>query len=186
MLDRDETMKGRVCLVTGATSGIGEVTARAGAARGGRDRRRAVSRTLCRDARGSDTPGRSPSIRSSPTPAQADVRRLAGQIRDRCPRLDVLGQQRRWNVADPPRDRRGDRDDPGPQPPVLFPPLTNLLASRVRPRHPPGLSMSPRMLTREGRSISTISSFDAATAAGRHTSSPNSRTSCSPISRHGD
>ena len=92
-LDRDETMKGKVCLVTGATSGIGEVTARELARLGaeviivGRSPERCAA-TLGRIR--TDTGATAVDSLVGDLSSQADVRRLAGQIRDRCPRLDVL------------------------------------------------------------------------------------------------
>jgi NAD(P)-dependent dehydrogenase (short-subunit alcohol dehydrogenase family) len=93
IVDRDESMKGKVCLVTGATSGIGEVTARELARRGaevvivGRSPERSAA-TL--DRIRNETGATAIDTLVADLSIQADVRRLAGQVRDRCPRLDVL------------------------------------------------------------------------------------------------
>jgi retinol dehydrogenase 12 len=93
ILERNETMRGKVCLVTGATSGIGEVTARELARLGaevivvGRSAERcAATLARIRSATGATAVDSLVGDLSS----QGDLRRLAGQIRDRCPRLDVL------------------------------------------------------------------------------------------------
>lgn len=86
-------MRGRTCLVTGATSGIGYETAlglsRAGARVGlvGRDegRTRAAAERIRRAA--GDAPL---DTFVADLASQAEVRRLAGAVRDRYPRLDVL------------------------------------------------------------------------------------------------
>ncbi len=86
-------MKGKVCLVTGATSGIGEVTARELARRGaeviivGRSPERCAA-TL--DRIRNDTGATAVDSLIAELSIQAEVRRLAGQVQDRCPRLDVL------------------------------------------------------------------------------------------------
>src|SRR5271170_7994469 len=93
ILERNETMKGKVCIVTGATSGIGEVTARELARLGadviivGRSAERCAA-TLARIR--TETGATSVDSLVGDLSSQADVRRLAGQIRDRCPRVDVL------------------------------------------------------------------------------------------------
>ena len=92
-LEPNDTMKGKVCLVTGATSGIGEVTARELARRGakvvivGRSPARCAA-TLARIR--TDTGATDVDSLVGDLSSQAEVRRLAGEIRDRCPRLDVL------------------------------------------------------------------------------------------------
>jgi NAD(P)-dependent dehydrogenase (short-subunit alcohol dehydrogenase family) len=87
------TMTGKTCLVTGATSGIGLVTAEALARAGatvivvGRDPARceATAAKLRQLSGGSE---------AVPLPAdlssQGDIHRLAGQVRERFPRVDVL------------------------------------------------------------------------------------------------
>jgi NAD(P)-dependent dehydrogenase (short-subunit alcohol dehydrogenase family) len=86
-------MRGKVCLVTGATSGIGLVTARELAGQG------ATVFIVGRSPERCDVAVNQ--IRVDSTAAEvgsfvadlsslADVRRLASSVRDRCPRLDVL------------------------------------------------------------------------------------------------
>ncbi len=86
-------MRGKVCLVTGATSGIGAAAAEALLARGatvvlvGRDRAKceaAVARL------GSLGPNASVGFLVADQSVQAEVRRLARAFEDRYPRLDVL------------------------------------------------------------------------------------------------
>jgi retinol dehydrogenase-12 len=88
-----ETMSGLTCLVTGATSGIGQETAVQLAGRG------AALIIVARDARrGATAAGeirrRVPSAQVEAVTADlsslAEVRRAAGEILDRCDRLDVL------------------------------------------------------------------------------------------------
>src|SRR5256885_7227983 len=87
------SMNGRICVVTGATHGIGRATARALAASGatvlvhGRDhaRARAVAEDISRDTG-------NPEVRfvQADFPQLAQVRRLAQQLHSLLPRLDVL------------------------------------------------------------------------------------------------
>ena len=93
MPDTDRTMAGKVCLVTGATAGIGAVTALALARRGA---------TVCLVGRSAERVGATArqiveqTGNSSVVPfladlsAQAEVRRLAEEFRSQFPRLDVL------------------------------------------------------------------------------------------------
>jgi NAD(P)-dependent dehydrogenase (short-subunit alcohol dehydrogenase family) len=91
--DSEETMAGKVCLVTGSTSGIGTVTALALARRRatvgvvGRnaDRTFAVAQRLQQE---SGNPAVIPF--SADLSVQAEVRRLAAEVEARFPRLDVL------------------------------------------------------------------------------------------------
>jgi retinol dehydrogenase 12 len=87
------TMSGRTCLVTGATSGIGQETAVQLAGRG------AAMIIVARDARrgaaaAAEIRRRVPSAQVETVTADlsemAQVRRAAGEILDRCDRLDVL------------------------------------------------------------------------------------------------
>ena len=88
----DAPLHGRVCVVTGATSGIGRETAVQLAARGanvllvGRDAERGKAALAAIRARGKGEAAFLPADLSS----QENVRRLADEIRARCPRLDVL------------------------------------------------------------------------------------------------
>jgi NAD(P)-dependent dehydrogenase (short-subunit alcohol dehydrogenase family) len=87
------TMKGKVCLVTGATSGIGEVTARELARRGahvllvGRSSERCAA-TLQRIR--AETGATAIESLVADLSALDEVRRLAQQVLQQCTRLDVL------------------------------------------------------------------------------------------------
>jgi retinol dehydrogenase 12 len=89
----DGPMRGKTCLVTGATSGIGEIAARELARLGarvivvGRSPERCAA-TLDR-IRGETGATEVESIVADLS-WQAEVRRLADQVRERCERLDVL------------------------------------------------------------------------------------------------
>jgi retinol dehydrogenase-12 len=93
MADADETMSGKTCLVTGATSGIGAVTARVLAERGatvvvvGRSRERAEA-TVAGIREGTGNPSVEPML--ADLSSQASIRQLAREIQERYPRLDVL------------------------------------------------------------------------------------------------
>jgi len=89
----NRTMRGMTCLVTGATSGIGEQTA-SGLARLGatvlivaRDAERGAA--VAADIRTAAPQGRV-ELFGADLAVQADVRRLAADVADRHPRLDVL------------------------------------------------------------------------------------------------
>jgi retinol dehydrogenase 12 len=93
MSDTAQPMHGKVCLVTGATSGIGMVTAEALARQGAttilvarNPERGAVTVERIRQATGN------PQVEMllADLSAQADVRRLAHEFQSRYPRLDVL------------------------------------------------------------------------------------------------
>jgi len=88
-----QPMHGKVCLVTGATSGIGAVTAEALARQG------ATTTLVARDpARGAAAVQRIRQATGNPQvevlladlSAQAEIRRLAREVQSRYPRLDVL------------------------------------------------------------------------------------------------
>ncbi len=92
-MERDETMKGKVCLVTGATSGIGEVAATELARRGARviivgrsSERCAATLERIRTSTGATAVE---SI-TRDLSCQLEVLLLAEQVRERCDRLDVL------------------------------------------------------------------------------------------------
>jgi retinol dehydrogenase-12 len=86
-------MQGKVCLVTGATAGIGLVTARELARKGARVI--LVGRATERCSRAAEeiralTGSTAVEWLVADLSSQADVRRLADQVRSRWPRLDVL------------------------------------------------------------------------------------------------
>jgi retinol dehydrogenase 12 len=86
-------MQGKVCLVTGATAGIGLITARELARRGGRiiivgrspERTEATVRRIQ-----AETGATSVEFLVTDLSSQAGVRQLAEQVKTRCDRLDVL------------------------------------------------------------------------------------------------
>lgn len=88
-----EDLSGKICLVTGATSGMGEVTARALAQRNatvilvGRDLKRAWE-TLGRIKQQTGNP--SIEVLIADLSSMAEVRRLAGDIQNKYSRLDIL------------------------------------------------------------------------------------------------
>jgi retinol dehydrogenase 12 len=89
----DGPMKGKTCLVTGATSGIGEITARELARLGARVIVVGRSPERCNaTAERIRTQTGATAVESmvADLSFQADVRRLAEQVRGRCARLDVL------------------------------------------------------------------------------------------------
>jgi NAD(P)-dependent dehydrogenase (short-subunit alcohol dehydrogenase family) len=93
MADATKTMSGKTVLITGATSGIGEIAALELARKGarvvlvGRDRARAeATSAMIRKESGN------PEVEYllADLSSEAEVRRLAGEIKARYPRLDVL------------------------------------------------------------------------------------------------
>src|SRR5436305_7478914 len=87
------SLDGKTCLVTGATAGIGEVTARELARRGARVLIVGRSPERCASTLGrirSETGATTVESLVADLSSQADVRRLADQVRQRCDRLDVL------------------------------------------------------------------------------------------------
>lgn len=86
-------MKGRTCVVTGATSGIGFETARGIARQGACVVIVGRNPDKCRGAVESirqDTGNPNVDFLVADLSAQADIRRVAGEIEARCPRLHVL------------------------------------------------------------------------------------------------
>jgi NAD(P)-dependent dehydrogenase (short-subunit alcohol dehydrogenase family) len=87
------TMPGKICLVTGATNGIGLVAARELAQRGAHVVLVGRSRSRCEAAVAqiqTQTGNRQVEALAADLSSQRQVRALAGQFRERYPRLDVL------------------------------------------------------------------------------------------------
>ena len=93
------SMQGKICLVTGATSGIGRVTAQALAHQGatvvlvGRNPERTAA-TVSRIQQETSNPH--VECLMADLSAQAQVRQLAGEFQRRFARLDVLQDQCDW------------------------------------------------------------------------------------------
>ena len=93
MSDSNDTMRGKIALITGATNGIGRVTAQGLAQRGaivvlvGRDADRA--RRAAEDIK-NQTADSTVHILLADLSSQAQVRHLAGEFKQRFPRLNVL------------------------------------------------------------------------------------------------
>jgi NAD(P)-dependent dehydrogenase (short-subunit alcohol dehydrogenase family) len=92
-VDNDRRMAGKICLVTGATAGIGAITARVLARKGatvcivGRNREKSEA-TVAQIKSATANPA--VEFLLADLSSQADVRRLATEFRARYPRLDVL------------------------------------------------------------------------------------------------
>ena len=117
-------MQDKVCLVTGATAGIGLVTARelARRARGSM----VVGRSLEKCARAvEEIKAQTGSIAVEPMVAdlssQADIRRLAEEVKSRTPRLDVLVNNAGGIFLQRQESVDGIEMTFAPQPPLVFP-----------------------------------------------------------------
>jgi NAD(P)-dependent dehydrogenase (short-subunit alcohol dehydrogenase family) len=91
--DLNELMKGQVCMVTGATSGIGEVTARELAARGAEvvvvsRNAQKCQNTVSQIRKQTGNPAVDYMV--ADLSSQSQIRRLVQEFRPRFPRLDVL------------------------------------------------------------------------------------------------
>src|SRR4051794_25883826 len=92
-MESTPTMVGKTCLVTGATSGIGAATAEALARAGasvvvvGRDPARCQATVAAIRER---TGNAQVEAIVADLSSQAEIRRLADEVKARCPRLDVL------------------------------------------------------------------------------------------------
>ena len=188
MSNPDDTMAGKVCLVTGATAGIGAVTALALARRGatvglvGRSAER-VGATARRIA---DQTGNSSVVPFlADLSVQTEVRRLAEEFRAQFPRLDVL-----VNNAGAMFLKRQESVDGIEMTFALnhlaYFLLTNLLLDRLKAARPHGSSASRPMRTdSRRRSISTTSRAASVTAASGSMGSRSSPTSSSASSWRG-
>lgn len=89
----DRPMAGKTCIVTGATGGIGRITAAALAAKGARviavGRNRSAGERLVAEIRGGFGEAAAEFL-SADLSSQAEIRNLATTVRDMAPRLDVL------------------------------------------------------------------------------------------------
>lgn len=87
------SLQGKVCLITGATAGIGEVAARELARKGARVVLVGRSRERCEATLGrirEEVPGAEVEALVADLSSQSEIRRLAGEFRMRFDRLDIL------------------------------------------------------------------------------------------------
>ena len=177
-------MQGKVCLVTGATSGIGQVTARELARLGARviivgrspEKTEATLRQIHEETGATSTESTVTDLSS-----QAGVRQLAEQVRARCDRLDVLVNNAGAMFLKPVESVDGIEMTLALNHLSYFL-LTKLLLPLLEASARRESSTSPRMRTREYRSISTIFKVRKNMAGGGRISDPSSPTSCLPMS----
>ena len=173
-------MQGKVCLVTGATAGIGQVAATELCRRGahvvivGRSSERcAATLASMRTATGADRVDSLVADLSS----LSEVRRLAGLVRERYPRLDVFCNNAGamfWNRS----ERRRYRKDLCPQSSFLFRAHKSSLAFAQELSTRAGSSMLPPTPTKGPSSISTTFNSRKSIAAGKLISSQSSPILC--------
>ena len=182
-------MQGKVCLVTGATSGIGQVAATELCRRGahvvivGRSAEKVRRHAgQIRAATGAD---RGRFIRGRPVVAGRESNVSPDQVRERYPRLDVSLNNAGamfWKRARAPTASRR------PSPSTTFRISCSQISScRCSSRVSSGADRQRRVRCPQGRhpSISTIFNSSKSTAAGKPTSSRSSPTSCSLTSWRG-
>ena len=158
---------------------------RAGAGRDGRPRRDHRPRPRARRGRGREIRaaggGAGGRVRRGPV-SQAEVRRLADEVRSASAAARRAGQQRRRLLEHPARHRRRARAHLRPQPSRAVP--AHQPAPRPAQAERPGPG-GHRLLQRAGAwgaSTSTTSRANGPTPARGPTTSPSSPTSCSPTS----
>ena len=177
-------MTGQTVLVTGATSGIGRATALGLAALGarvaitGRDRGRTETAAGEISAAG----GGSVDVFIADLSSQAQVRRLVSEVLQGLSRIDVLINNvgGYWNTRHLTADRLERTFALNHLAPFL---LTNLLLNRLK-RSAPARVINVASNAHTGdASISWTSRVNSPTPAAGPTTSPSSRTFCSPTNR---